>query len=218
MTREAELNALPFVDASDLPTARHLADLSLLMADLGYVAACCDRLIARGDSDDGVVQRALWFSAVVAYARCFGTGVRHGLATEVLDELDLEGAREFHQTLMDFRNKHVAHSVNAFEEATVGVLLSDNKAEIAGVAALNFTLVGRVDDEVRDFGRLTAALLSFVSAEAQVARDTLVEEARDLGASAFAGRPTMQLVAPHPDDAGARRAKTTRGYDPFGET
>ena len=48
---------------------------------------CCKRLLtelARPEEDrDGVVPLALWSSALVAYARCFGKGRRFGLATKM---------------------------------------------------------------------------------------------------------------------------------------
>ena len=64
--------------ALDLPSARVLAGQASVIQDLQFVMDCCKRLLAelaRPEEDrDGVVPQALWSSALVAYARCFGKG------------------------------------------------------------------------------------------------------------------------------------------------
>jgi hypothetical protein len=57
----------------------------------------------------------------VKYVRCFTTGKRFGLDLSVFDDSD--GARDTHQYFKDMRDKHVVHSVNPFEDASVGVVL-----------------------------------------------------------------------------------------------
>jgi len=88
--------------ALDLPSARILAGQASVIQDLQFVMDCCKRLLtelARPEEDrDGVVPQALWSSAVVAYARCFGRGRRFGLSTEDVRNLPLHGAvMKFHK-------------------------------------------------------------------------------------------------------------------------
>jgi hypothetical protein len=69
--------------ALDIPSARILADQASIIQDLQFVMDCCKRLLTElerpEDHRDGVVPQALWSSALVAYARCFGKGRRLGL-------------------------------------------------------------------------------------------------------------------------------------------
>src|SRR6516164_10317876 len=72
--------------ALDIPSARVLADQASIIQDLQFVMDCCKRLLTElavpAEDRDTVLPLALWSSAVVAYARCFGSGRRFGLATE----------------------------------------------------------------------------------------------------------------------------------------
>lgn len=124
-----------------LPIAARLADLAGIKADLERVAAYCERMVARYsgahlaktpfdivgfttpiDFDDW---EALSTATAVAYGRCFATGVR-GRLNSLVPEMPDQPLRELHDFLIALRNKHVAHSVNAFEENSVGVHISSD--------------------------------------------------------------------------------------------
>ena len=75
------------------------------------------------DRSYDIVTRSLWESALVTYARCFGTGKRVRLDTSVFDGQP-EDALRWHKYFKDTRDKHVAHSVNTFEFGGFGVRLS----------------------------------------------------------------------------------------------
>jgi hypothetical protein len=75
------------------------------------------------DRSHDIVTRSLWESALVTYARCFGTGKRVRLDTGVFDGQP-EDALQWHKYFKDTRDKHVAHSVNTFEFGGFGVRLS----------------------------------------------------------------------------------------------
>jgi hypothetical protein len=96
--------------ALDIPSARILADQASIIQDLQFVMDSCKRLLTeleRPEHDrDGVVPQALWSSALVAYARCFGKGRRPGLATEDVRNLPLHGAvMKFHEWIIEERDK-----------------------------------------------------------------------------------------------------------------
>jgi hypothetical protein len=104
--------------------ARLLADHASVFQDLGFCIQCCDRLASmlRDGRKDTVLQQALWTSALVAYARCFGTGVRYGITPEIYARFEGEPL-EVHKHYIKMRNKHIAHSVNPFEQVKVGAVL-----------------------------------------------------------------------------------------------
>ena len=76
---------------------------------------CCKRLLTElakpEDGRDPVVPQALWSSALVAYARCFGKGKRLGLTSEDVSGLPLEGeVMKYHKWLLEERNRTVNHA------------------------------------------------------------------------------------------------------------
>src|SRR6266852_217906 len=123
----------------DVPSAHILADQASIIQDLQFVMDCCKRLLtelAKPEEDrDPLLPLALWSSAVMAYARCFGKGKRFGLATEDVRNLPLHGAvMKFHTWVIEERDKLTAHAPNPSEAAKVGAALSppeqtDKKAQ-----------------------------------------------------------------------------------------
>src|SRR5437762_13315016 len=88
--------------------AQLLADHHGIFEDLGFCIRCCDRLteqLEKGLVDDEDLHRAWWTAAVIAYARCFATGVRYGLTVEIFSHFEGEPAAA-HQLYVDMRNKH----------------------------------------------------------------------------------------------------------------
>lgn len=63
------------------PAAREVADLLAMQLDLTFVCEACDLLLNLPTNDpalEPLLTRALWSSALIAYARCFATGKRLG--------------------------------------------------------------------------------------------------------------------------------------------
>ena len=85
-----------------------------------YVVQATEALIDIGPPappEKDVFRRALWTAAVVSYGRCFKKSQRKALDP---DSLDLESLK-LHQEFEAVRDKHIAHSDNAFEQARVAV-------------------------------------------------------------------------------------------------
>ncbi len=73
-------------------------------------------------------RRALWDAAVVAYGRCFNTGVRRALLKQFVDTLSAaELAR--HTATLKWRDKHAGHRVDPKLEksAAVGYFAADGR-------------------------------------------------------------------------------------------
>jgi len=88
------------------------------LGDLAFAEECLKAANEIGMPDDKNLQsKALIFSGVVGYARCFKSGVR-ALTLSPAD-LHAKGAPfddGIHEYLIALRDKHVAHSVNDFEQ------------------------------------------------------------------------------------------------------
>jgi hypothetical protein len=79
---------------------------------------------------------ALSGAAVVRYGRCFKSGVRDRLPELALDAAP-EVLKDTHEFVLDLRDKHVAHSVNPFEENDVTVQIADHYASSQEICAVN---------------------------------------------------------------------------------
>ena len=114
---------------------------------------------------------ALWSSAVMAYARCFGKGKRFGLATEDVKNLPLHGAvMKFHKWILEERDKLTAHAPNPSEAAKVGAALSppeqkDRRVEGIVIFASSHVLIDDVG--VRQLGGLASELAKQTAEKAQ---------------------------------------------------
>ncbi len=195
--------------------ARVLAEAVSIEADLGFTIDALGQLLevidAGGpDSPSATVHaRALWSAAVVAYARAFGGRVRSGgaplLSREVLSGAG-EGATEFHNWVLGLRNKHVAHSVNPYEQTRVGIALgAEHPPSVMGIAYLHSTHVGPDRDGVEQFRRLTTWVLETVRARRKSLEVDALAAADRLGGGEIARKPTLRNVIPGPNDAAAAR-------------
>ncbi len=134
-----------------LPMAARLADLAGIEADLERVVSYCRCMVRRYsgshlaktpsdivgfttpiDFDDW---EALSTATAIAYGRCFSSGVRIRL-TELVPRMPDEAMRNLHQFVIAFRNTHVAHSVSAFEENSVGVHVSSEYTSSADIETI----------------------------------------------------------------------------------
>jgi len=98
---------------------KRLADLTGIRFDLTSALAMAKELISLEDADFArlnVMADALTTALVVRYSRAFVSGVRTVRAEDVLQGLSAEQA-SLHEELLSLRNKHVAHSVNSYEES-----------------------------------------------------------------------------------------------------
>src|SRR5229473_7644245 len=165
--------------ALDMPSAHVLADQASIIQDLQFVMDCCKRLLtelARPEEDrDAVVPQALWSSALVAYARCFGKGRRFGLATEDVRSLPLQGeVMKYHKWVIEERNKLTVHPANPFEATKVGAALSppgQAQRRVEGIAILSTSHVLVDDTGVRQLGGLSSELAKQTAEKAQKQQD-----------------------------------------------
>lgn len=68
---------------------------------------------------DDLVSHGLWAAALVAYSRCFGTGVRTWFDESIFG--GEEDVLREHRYYKNIREKHLAHSVSSFESFASGI-------------------------------------------------------------------------------------------------
>jgi hypothetical protein len=195
---------LPFVEI-DFPEARLLAEYGGVLHDLGFVVDAAKRLVAmmRDKENDPVANTALYTAALVTYIRCFTSGKRIPLAPEIFKDLPGEPL-VVHQQLKDTRDKHVAHSVNAFELTRAGALVGST--EVLGVGA--FVMNRSSDDEqgVEQLGRLAHFARLHLQQKYKELEQVVLDKARQIDIKDLSARPPIKLQP----EGGPTAAKATR--------
>jgi hypothetical protein len=162
------------------PEAWHLADLGGIENDLLAVIFYCERMQRDIDAAkyDYVLWEALGIAAVIRYARCFSKGVRVSLGKEVFQDAELLAK---HEHFIDVRNKHVAHSVNPFEDNAVTVQIADHyvssdEIQYVGVGQVYVSSMGRGDFAV--LKKLSGYVLDVVRGEMENEKERLLKLVR----------------------------------------
>ena len=174
-----------YVDFSR-PEAQRLADLNGIDFDLRTVSEYCDLFLSKeypGTSrEESQVMAALCVAAIVSYGRTISSGVRTGITLEQIEKLP-EHLQEAHRYFKDFRDKFVAHSVNALEENTVKAYLVPAERGPRAVASISvqhgrvMMLSGYDMTGLRD---LANALIAIVATDAEIENKAVLELARSL--------------------------------------
>lgn len=176
--------------------AHEYSAIQLIKADLEFANECLREADKLGmPNDDILSSKALIFSGIIAYARAFGTGAR-GISF-VPDDIIKKGVEfdsEIHLYLLNLRSKHVAHSVNAFEECdTVGMVVR-SPGKPTRPNAIGFVMkrsIGLSRKQLMKSTEHIANLVAHLEAEIVTRRITLFDE---LKASYAAGDKMM--IAP----------------------
>jgi hypothetical protein len=142
----------------DSDEGREFAALNLIQSDLRFSLECFSEANKLGMPDsENTRSKALIFSAVVAYARPFKTGVREiKLDKNVFASLKDEFSTTLHDFLIDVRDKHVAHSVNEFERCEPTTVMVGTPQTSWRMAGIGFTtnqtigLSGAIVDQAID--------------------------------------------------------------------
>jgi hypothetical protein len=147
--------------------AERLLSLAGIANDLQACLTSCEKLnIHRvGDSDtiDAFLTRAL-----VRYARCFKGGIRTVNGADLTSSFTTEEL-ERHQFFLDYRDKHIAHSVNDFKSHRVRVWLApeEHGRGINSVNAESNYLLCPDADTLAKLQELAAKALAWVHKETE---------------------------------------------------
>lgn len=196
----------------DYEEAKVLADYTLIFQDLTFTVEILKRLrqLLKENSEDRVLIESLWTTALISYARCFSSGKRLGLSEDIFKNKNLEGDPVgCHKHYVDLRNKHIAHSVNPFEQVAVDLQLSppdSTKQEVLAVAVLSMRLICTDIEGVETLLRLALIARKEVSKLAKEYEDKTLEVGKGLPLKDLYSKARSRLIAPGPEDAGKARS------------
>lgn len=111
--------------------------LALHKHDLDFALGCLEKI--NSVKGEPVIRQALWRSAIVYFAKCFG----HNQSRSTLDpdkvyQGDADGQTVF-EYFFDLRNKHIVHDENPFAQSVPGAVLNKRGLEhkIAKIVCLS---------------------------------------------------------------------------------
>ena len=175
---KSDLSLIRTVEYSD-NNATNLADLYAIGQELQFVIEASTRLAAliEEKSSDQIEMRALYSSALQAYARCFTSSKRKTLDPEIYSSLGGEPLA-CHEMYIGMRNKHLAHSVNAFEQMKVGLSLApeDKGKMILGVGCYTVTLIYTDAENMLQLSRLAKEALKYIETQIEDLQTTIIQE------------------------------------------
>ena len=174
---------LAFVEF-EMPEAEVFADLTGIRYDLVSARSLARKLqsVMEGGEPDYELVDALTTAILVRYSRPFSGGVRRWPAEDALKELS-EGQHQKHERLSDFRDKHIAHSVNAFEENQPIARYVEGREYLEGVYSVEChhgRIVGLNSSETEGVIELTTAMIEYVDSLLGVEKEALLAKVRSI--------------------------------------
>jgi hypothetical protein len=177
--------------------ARYLADLTGIQYDLKAAMDLSMRLLKniRFDRMDTDLHEAVSIAILIKYSRPFVTGFRKKLNIRDVRELTPREIEQ-HEIFIALRNKHIAHSVNAFEENKVVAHYNDEKVYDEGITSISVEqtrLISLSLDEAEAIIGLSQKILDYITVQMElekamildVVRKKPISEIRKCGYSAF---------------------------------
>ena len=182
-----------------IPEAAKLADLSGILWDLQRareIAQLLAEQFAAPQTDWRFVE-PLSIAAVVMYSRPFSGGVRLRLGDDDLAVLTPE-QRDAHNHLRAYRDKHVAHSVNAFEENIPRANYCGERVAEEGITSISYgngRVVGLSGGEVNAIIELASILETQIRARLEAEQQRLLPIVRGMPLSAVLAGEQKAFVA-----------------------
>ena len=145
-----------------------IASYESILTDLDSVQKWLKVIIRIQENDpdlkDSTVLSGLFIAILITYARCFTSGKREILQPEEIYNGLKGDPLGLHRYLIDMRNKHIAHSVNSFEQIQIGVFISDKK-EIFALGKLHSKLIALSKKDFQQIFWLESEAKKFVISE-----------------------------------------------------
>ncbi len=168
----------------EMPEAEDFADLTGIRYDLESARSFAKRLqseIEREKPDYELVD-ALTTAILVRYSRPFSKGIRKWPKEDALDELS-EDQRDKHDRLRLFRDKHIAHSVNVFEENQLIARYVEGREYSEGVYSVECQhgrIVGLSSSETESVIDLATAMIEYVDRLLVIEKEALLTKVRSI--------------------------------------
>jgi|GEM_PF-1223006 len=184
----------------DYPDAEYLAAYHSIFRDLMVADDAVDRLLGMdmNSEENRCLIESLYISALVSYIRGFTSGKRATrLSTEVFPKLD--GAEAVHNYFKDIRDKHIAHSVNPFEQVKVGLRLTpktSNKKEVISVGVLSLDRISECNENLVTLKRLISVAKEDLLQKISRYQKQILDRAKQEDIAGLYEKSVLEIVVP----------------------
>jgi len=184
----------------DHEEAKLLGDLAGIKRDLEDAkrfASRLERVLSTPPFDSEFVD-ALTTTILVRYARAFTSGVRTTLHQGHRSQLT-KRQQGLHERFIAWRNKHIAHSVNPFEQNQVVARFVQETVHQVGIQYVSVQenrVIGLGSQDLVDLHDLIDALLSIVGSEYEREQARLLGFVRSLPLKEVLAGPTTLMPRP----------------------
>ena len=197
----------------EMPEAEALADLTGIRYDLESARSFANKFqsVMEGEQPDYELIDALTTAILVRYSRPFSGGVRKWKIKDALDWMS-EDQRRKHERFRKFRSKHIAHSINAFEEnqpIARYILGRENSEGVYSVECHHGRVVGLSSGEIEDVVELTTVMIDYVDRLLDIEKKALLEKARSMSFDQLFSQRRNRRSSPHNADIKKPRGKFT---------
>jgi hypothetical protein len=167
-----------------LKEARYLADLNGIKIDLEAAIDLCNFLLDtyRMEKPDVKFTEPLSIAILIKYSRSFVTGVRKRLSINSVSGLNHDELEQ-HNKFIALRNKHIAHSVNKFEENTVKAYYNDEKVFTEGITSISIghaRLTGLSGYDAETIIALSKKIIDYVNSEMENEKTKIFKIVRNI--------------------------------------
>lgn len=135
---------------------------------------------------------------LVRYSRAFVSGVRRGLGNEIVAVLNPEQQGN-HQRMRAFRDKHIAHSVNAFEDTKIQARYCLERVEQEGITAVSaehHRVIGLSSKDVDDIQDLCRVMIQHLDFQIEKEKVRLLAFLRSMPISEVLSLPLSPALVP----------------------
>lgn len=188
---------------------KELADCFSILRDLKFVIDALTMLkeLLKENKKEGVLTEALWTSALITYCRCFTSGKRFGLEEKIYKNIKGEPIKA-HRNFKSMRDKHIAHSVNPFDQTQVGIILEENSKKekrVIGIANLSIKYITPEIEGVNGLVILATKARQKVQKRFKKLEKTVIEKTKNIPIEKLSSGKKMEIRVPGPEDANRPR-------------
>jgi len=182
------------------------ADLFSIMQDLMATMKTCSSLkkMVQEDPKDAVLIQNLWTAALIRYARCFASGKRFKLDVSIIKNLEGEPVK-VHELYINLRNKHIAHSVNPFEQYETGMVIDDKEKKVMAVSTLGITLIALEEKGIHQLGLLSNVFYKEAKRQYDNLTEVILSLLNQIPIETLRSKKPLRIYAPASEDAKATR-------------
>ncbi|MBS1960411.1 MAG: hypothetical protein JST80_13120 [Bdellovibrionales bacterium] len=185
---------------------KQILRLMVTQQDLGMTESVLKEtlnLLNQGDQINQVIIQSMTVCAIISYTRCFNSSYSYPLSPDIYDS-SISGPatanadetqvseKQFHFLIMNYRNKHIAHSDDFLKSGIVGGAMIGDEYAVAPLIA------SRVPSENKNFynsmGRLNSKALAHVGNKLKQTQDKLLELLKSGKATITAKEATLTPI------------------------